>query len=97
METKIECPLGSECVTNTGKSTRTVCAWRVKVVGTDAQGNEHDEWGCAIAWLPILMLENSKNIRSTAAATESMRNEVVKRQDFLNGMLRDAQRVKEIE
>lgn len=41
-------------------------------------GKEVDEWGCAIAWLPVLMIENSQQQRSTGAAVESFRNEMVK-------------------
>lgn len=41
-------------------------------------GAEVDEWGCAIAWLPMLMVENSQMQRHTGAAVESFRNEMVK-------------------
>jgi hypothetical protein len=41
-------------------------------------GKEIDEWGCAIAWGPVLMIENSKMQRETGAAVESFRNEMVK-------------------
>jgi len=37
-----------------------------------------DEWGCAQAWLPVLMIENSQQQRQTGAAVESFRNEMVK-------------------
>jgi hypothetical protein len=35
------------------------------------------EWGCAVEWLPILMIEQSKEVRQNAAAIESFRNENV--------------------
>jgi mevalonate kinase len=41
-------------------------------------GEEVDEWGCSMAWLPVLMIENSQQQRSTGAAVESFRNEMVK-------------------
>lgn len=41
-------------------------------------GAEIDEWGCSIAWTPILMIENAKLQRETGAAVESFRNEMVK-------------------
>jgi hypothetical protein len=41
-------------------------------------GEEVDEYGCSIAWLPMLMIENSQQQRSTGAAVESFRNEMVK-------------------
>jgi hypothetical protein len=41
-------------------------------------GEEVDEWGCSMAWLPVLMIENSQQQRQTGAAVESFRNEMVK-------------------
>jgi hypothetical protein len=41
-------------------------------------GKEVDEWACAIAWMPMLMIENSQQQRQTGAAVESFRNEMVK-------------------
>lgn len=40
-------------------------------------GQEVDEWGCAVAWMPMLMVENSQQQRQTGAAVESFRNETV--------------------
>ena len=55
------------------------CAWFVKIVGKNPQTNaDIDEHGCAIAWLPILTVENSQQQRQTGAAVESFRNEMVK-------------------
>ena len=55
------------------------CAWFMKVVGHNPNtGQEVDEWGCSMAWLPVLMIENSQQQRSTGAAVESFRNEMVK-------------------
>jgi hypothetical protein len=55
------------------------CAWFLKISGKDPQSNkEIDEWGCSMAWLPIMMIENSQQQRSTGAAVESFRNEMVK-------------------
>jgi hypothetical protein len=55
------------------------CAWFIKVQGTNPNtGAEIDEWGCAITWMPILMIENSQQQRQTGAAVESFRNEMVK-------------------
>ena len=41
-------------------------------------GEEVDEYGCSMAWMPMLMIENSQQQRSTGAAVESFRNEMVK-------------------
>lgn len=55
------------------------CAWFMKVRGTNPNtGAEIDEWGCSIAWLPILLIDNSQQQRQTGAAVESFRNEVVR-------------------
>ena len=55
------------------------CAWFLKISGKDPQSTkEIDEWGCSMAWLPVLMIENSQQQRQTGAAVESFRNEMVK-------------------
>lgn len=54
------------------------CSWFTKVVGTNINsGKEIDEYGCAIAWMPILMIENSNQQRHTSAAVDSLRNHSV--------------------
>jgi len=76
----ITCPLGSKCYEiKDNKAHR--CAWSLEIAGKDAQGNDCNDWRCAIVWQPILMMESSKASRSTTAAVESMRNETLKRQD----------------
>lgn len=55
------------------------CAWFTQVRGTNPNsGKEVDEWACAIAWMPMLMIKNSQQQRQTGAAVESFRNEMVK-------------------
>ena len=55
------------------------CAWFTQLRGTNPNtGKEIDEWGCAVTWLPIVLVENSQQQRSTSAAVESFRNEMVK-------------------
>jgi hypothetical protein len=55
------------------------CAWFIQVRGTNPNtGQEVDEWACSMAWLPMLMVENSQQQRHTSAAVESFRNEMVK-------------------
>ena len=72
------CPLlNSECI-------QLKCAWFTQVRGMNPNtGKEVDEWACAVSWLPILLIENSQQQRSTGAAVESFRNEVVKAQGTL--------------
>src|SRR5690606_40880572 len=55
------------------------CAWFTQIRGTNPNtGKEVDEYACAIAWLPMLTIENSQQQRQTGAAVESFRNEMVK-------------------
>lgn len=67
------CPLlKKECV-------QMQCAWFIQVRGTDTNtGKEVDEWGCSVAWLPHLLIENANQSRQTGAAVESFRNEMVR-------------------
>ena len=58
------------------------CAWFLSIRGKNPNtGEDVDEWGCSMAWLPILMIENSQQQRQTGAAVESFRNEMVKAND----------------
>ena len=41
-------------------------------------GSQVDSYECAIAWMPMLLIENSGQQRQTGAAVESFRNEMVK-------------------
>ena len=55
------------------------CAWYTHIRGLNPNtGQEVDEWSCTISWLPMLMIENSQQQRSTSAAVESFRNEMIK-------------------
>ena len=55
------------------------CSWFTQIRGINPNtGEPVDEWGCAITWMPMLLIENSQQQRSTGAAVESFRNEVVK-------------------
>lgn len=55
------------------------CAWFTQVRGHNPNtGKEVDEWACAVSWIPMLLIENSQQQRSTGAAVESFRNEMVK-------------------
>jgi hypothetical protein len=74
IEAKANCPLDQF------KPCRQLeCAWFLKISGKNPNnGDDIDEWGCSIAWLPIMMLENSQQQRQTGSAIESFRNEMVK-------------------
>lgn len=54
------------------------CSWFTQMRGTNPNtGQEIDEWGCAVTWLPFLLVENAQQSRQAGAAIESFRNEVV--------------------
>lgn len=55
------------------------CGWFTQVRGNNPNtGEEIDHWGCAVVWMPIMILENSQQQRQTGAAVESFRNEIVR-------------------
>lgn len=55
------------------------CNWFIQVRGKNMNtGQDVDEWGCSIAWLPHLLIENANQTREAGAAIESFRNESVK-------------------
>ena len=68
------CPLiGEDCL-------GLKCSWFTQIRGTHPQtGQEIDEWGCAVNWIPTLLIENSQQQRQTGAAVESFRNETISR------------------
>ena len=67
------CPLiGKDCI-------QMQCSWFTQVRGQNPQtGEPVDEWGCAVTWMPLLLIENSNQTRQAGAAIESFRNETVK-------------------
>jgi len=74
IEPKNNCPLD-----NFNPCRQLDCAWFLKIAGKNPNtGKDIDDWGCSMAWLPIMMIENSQQQRSTGAAVESFRNEMVK-------------------
>ena len=91
METKIVCPLGCECERVVDDHVER-CAWYVTLEGEDPQNGERINTSkCAIAWQPILMVENSGKILNVAAGIDSLRNETIKRQDIALGKINGLQ------
>lgn len=55
------------------------CAWFLNIRGTNPNtGESKDEWGCAVTWMPITILESARMSAQTGAAVESFRNEMVR-------------------
>ena len=60
------------------------CAWFTKIAGKNPQGQkEIEEWGCAVTFMPILMVANTNSNTRTQAAIESFRNKMVSQQEEL--------------
>lgn len=82
-DAKIICPMmgGKPCIEDGSIVDGELCACRfwVTVQGKHPQTGETVNNGdCAMAWMPVLLIENSKVNRETGAAVESFRNEMVK-------------------
>lgn len=78
LKTVLTCPLGAKCEEIKDNAIHR-CVWFQTFAGTNpSTGETVDEKGCSMVWLPVLMIENSKQQLSTAAAVESFRNEMVK-------------------
>jgi hypothetical protein len=55
-----------------------LCPWWTRIIGKNPQSEEIiDNFLCAIAVLPMLLVENAQQARATGAALETMRNDVV--------------------
>jgi hypothetical protein len=82
---------GKFCPLVQGDCKQLECVWFIKVFGTDPNtGKQVDEYGCAVAWAPTLLIENSQQSRQTGAAVESFRNEVAGNGSALLGMIAGA-------
>ncbi len=78
------CPLiGKDCI-------QLQCKFFCKIQGKDTNtGKDVEEWNCSIAFLPLLLIENSGQQRQTGAAVESFRNEMVKANETNHQILLD--------
>lgn len=86
------CPLLSalrkqDCVENK-------CKFWTHLVGKNPQSEGTvDKFGCAVEFLPILLVENAQMIRQTAASTDKVANQVQKsRAEFIGALTNDAQK-----
>lgn len=91
-DAKIICPLmsGKPCIEDGAivDGELHACRFWVTVQGKHPQTGEIVNNGdCAMAWMPVLMIENSKVNRETGAAVESFRNEMVKANEASHRLL----------
>lgn len=86
---KITCPLGHKCERRDEDNQVTErCQWYVMVRGANPNTNEPvDHWGCAMSFMPVMLIENTQTQRETGAAVESFRNEMVVTQKQLGAMM----------
>ena len=78
IEPKANCPLN-----NFEPCKAMDCAWFMKVAGTNPNtGKEIEDWGCAVTWMPMMLIENGRQQHSTTVAVESFRNEMVKNNEI---------------
>ncbi len=72
------CPLtGDDCMKHE-------CEWYINVMGKNPQSDEViNNWGCAMTFLPMMIIENSQQQRQTTASVQSFRNEMVKSNDAM--------------
>jgi len=92
LEVKDNCPLD-----NFNPCKKFDCAWFIQIRGKNPQtGEEQDEFGCAIAYLPLMMIENSQQTRQAGASIESFRNEMVKSNNETLKMLMTNEIIKKI-
>ena len=75
-----KCPLiGKKCI-------ESECMFWVHILGHHPQSDAPlDHFDCSVRWLPILMIEGSKETRGAAAAIETFRNEMVVANERLLG------------
>jgi hypothetical protein len=68
---------GEFCPLVRGACVRDACAFWTSVRGTNPQtGVEIDQPACAVAWLPLLILDQTQQVRHQAAAADQARNAV---------------------
>jgi hypothetical protein len=82
------CPfIGKKCV-------ESKCQFWTHLFGKNPQSEGTlDKFGCAIEFLPILLVENAQMIRQTAASTDKVATQVQKsRAEFIGALSQDAQK-----
>lgn len=100
-DAKIVCPLmgGKPCIEDGSivDGELHACRFWVTVQGKNPQTGETINNGdCALAWMPVLLIENSKVNRETGAAIESMRNESVTTGQQIASALEKATKVRQL-
>jgi hypothetical protein len=70
---KNDCPLWR------GPCRESKCRWYVQILGANPNtGETVNKQGCAVEFLPMLLIENAQQARQTGASVDSFRNEMVR-------------------
>lgn len=73
------CPLMRDALGAPAPCIEHRCTWYIQLLGKHPQKDAPvEEWGCTVAFLPILLIENAQQVRQAGAAIESARNEARK-------------------
>ena len=76
------------CPLMKGECIKARCMFWTHIRGKDPQTEaDIDMHDCSIRWLPVLLIENAKETRQSAAAVESLRNEGVTTGQHITGAL----------
>jgi hypothetical protein len=68
----------ADCPLWRGPCKKDACRWYTHVLGVNPNdGATVNKQGCAMEFLPMLLVENAQQSRQTGAAVESFRNEMV--------------------
>jgi hypothetical protein len=80
---KKTCPLGHKCkVTDTSGTVIEQCMFLIQMNEKNpATAEIRTTEECAVAWTPILLLENARLISEVRGTTESFRDEMIKSND----------------
>lgn len=80
MRTKLSCPYGHTCETIRQDADGPYldrCSHYINIKGKDPQSTELiDDWRCAVAWTPVVILEGAQYSRNTVDAVVSLRDNV---------------------
>jgi hypothetical protein len=69
------------------------CALWARVAMVNPQtGFGEDKEACAIAWMPILTIQNAQQTRGVQAAVETARNDICTRQDAFTNLALEARK-----
>jgi hypothetical protein len=72
----------ADCPFWRGRCKEHKCRLYIQVTGKHPQtGADLSDWGCSLAFLPMLVIKGAQETHQAAAAIESFRNEMVNAQD----------------